>query len=593
MRYYKLFYLALVCVVLSWAACEDDESMEDCGFDLPTILLTSNSECTPVVFQYNDLATRPAATSLSLPLDCPQDNDLGRTAELALPGSPSMDLHVYSGIRTDLLVQVFGATDCDMDIQPVTSCISISEVARVLNLSGLSAYDQLYLHFTFADASTLETDDFVSFALYEQSPRGVDVDYGGLGQVGEITRNCDGLSWQRVILTNCDPGADIDAWAAETGLVDSERYGGNGGTIIAQDVPAGLDPNVVGPAVSRRRLNRNDDDFIVEADHIIYAPSGGGGPGVLPSIDGIIDQVPSSLVACLEFDLNSDGGSTEDEDGQIVVTMIDSGVEIGGNWDGIWDNHINQRFSDNFVRPFQLGFDFFYGTTVPSDNLGHGTNTAGALIGNYEGFQPLTVIHHKVFGIDGQSTYFGALVAIYSAVELQSDIINCSWGYEDIVLPRGMQCAVDYAISSGAVFIASAGNSTNNISQAALPQWPASFSENLDERFISVTSFQYQGSPNPDLPILCPTFSNFQTPFAGTVDVAAYLTTETPAYGEGFFNYKAGTSISAPLVASKVATAIAELGGLSGYYGELRESPLFNDQVQENFFQTVCPDGSF
>ncbi|MEM9259391.1 MAG: hypothetical protein AAGA62_07065, partial [Bacteroidota bacterium] len=297
MRISTFFYLALACVVLSWAACEDDEMMVECSFATPTLAVTDQGVCEPVLLQFSNLASAPAITQPVLPLDCPAANPLGRQAEILVTGSDQLDLHVYNGTRGILYLQVFGATDCDQDLTPVTNCRSITEAAIIISLNGLSAFDNLFvrLDFTEPDGGTFspEAADFVSLAAYEDSPVGQEVEYGGIN--GDLTQNrllrgCDGTTYQRLVMFSCDPGADLDAWINETGLNATERYGGDGGQAAAVDVPPGLDPNTVGPAVSRKRLDRNNDDFIVEEDHIIQLPAEGGGPGTLLDAQDLVPQ---------------------------------------------------------------------------------------------------------------------------------------------------------------------------------------------------------------------------------------------------------------------------------------------------------------
>ncbi|MEL7160344.1 MAG: hypothetical protein AAFN92_06280, partial [Bacteroidota bacterium] len=98
MRLIHLFYLALVCVVLTWSAC-DDEQMEECGFDIPLLPITGATSCTPALLTLGNLGTTPGFQEPSLPGNCIPRNDLGRQIELFTLGDDEMELHVYSGIR--------------------------------------------------------------------------------------------------------------------------------------------------------------------------------------------------------------------------------------------------------------------------------------------------------------------------------------------------------------------------------------------------------------------------------------------------------------------------------------------------------------
>ncbi|MEO0732404.1 MAG: S8/S53 family peptidase [Bacteroidota bacterium] len=598
MRLLHFFYLGLVCVVLTWSAC-DDEQMEECSFDIPLLPITGSTSCTPAVLTLGNLAEDLGFQEPSLPLDCETSNDLGRQVELAAPGGDELELHIYSGIRGTINLQVFGATNCDESITPITKCLQVTAAAENIQLNGLGGFDNLYLRLEFEGptgaAYDPEPEDFVGLATYVNSPRGGEVEYVGTsqGEIESLARACNGEDWQRVILTSCDPGADIDAWAAETGLPQSERYGGNGATIVALDVPPGMDPNTVSPALARRRLERNDDSFIVEEDHIIFAP-GESFPGLLPSVDDFISQTEfGQAEPCLSFDVNEEFSTGDDPDSPVRVTNIDSGVELGGNWDAAWENHRNIAFDvPPFISSGSLGFDFFDGDSEPDDVLGHGTTTAGALIGNYVGGGSMTVIHHKIFGQDGEATYFGALVAIYNAAEV-SNVINCSWGYVDNEVPRAMDCAVKYAVDQGAFVVASAGNNRANITFGETPQWPATFSELYEGRVFTVASYQladFGTDPNFNEPVLSLDFTNFGAAFSNTVPVAAYLTTGTPRFMGTDITYLAGTSLSAPLVSSALATSLANSGDEGGFLARLRPTGRFDDSVFDNQFLPVCPE---
>lgn len=602
MRISNFFYLALACIVLSWAACEDEEMMQECSFATPTLAVTDQGICDPILLRFGNLSVPPAITQPVLPLDCQTANPLGRQAEILITGSNSLDLHIYNGTRGIVFLQVFGATNCTQDLTPITNCREITDAASILALNGLSAFDNVFvrLDFTEPDGGTFspEADDFVSLAAYEDSPVGQEVEYGGINPdatQNRLLRGCDGTTFQRLVMFSCDPGANLDAWVNETGLNRTEEYVGDGGQATAVDVPPGLDPNTAGPAVARKRLDRNNDDFIVEEDHIIQVTSDGGIPGALPDAIDLVPQDQTIIMDCLVYELGESSSEDADPGSQMVVTMIDSGIEIEGDYDGDgksdWDNHRNRAFQDGFLQIDEFGFDFFHGDNVPDDEIGHGTNTAGAVIGNYLGGQPLTVVHHKIFGPEGQSTYFGALVALLSAADINSDVINCSWGYKDDVRPRAMECVIAHAVNQGIVVVTSAGNDLDDITPGTgAPQWPASFGKDY-QLVYAVASYQYSESPDAsEGPILSPAFSNFGSIGNPVVRIAGYLTAKTPRFGTNDFNFRAGTSISAPLVSSAIATSLANTSELIEFEDSNRESSFFEGLVFENNYLPVCPE---
>ncbi|MBC6994831.1 S8 family serine peptidase [Neolewinella lacunae] len=586
MRISKLFYLALLCVILGWSACEDDDDVPvSCNFDIPTVR-PSNS-CEPALVTFGKLDAPVNSSGPALPADCGVDNGLTRTAQLSKgPNDNTLQLQVYNGTRGILYLQVFGTFACDENYQTILPCTPITAAAELIPLNNLAQYSEVFVRLDFTDESgnpmRAEAADFVSLATSPQITTGRTIKYGGTngdfpGQ--RITASCNGRSFQRLILFTCDPSADLAAWVNETGLNASESYQGRGGQATAVDVPPGLDPNTVGPAVSQKRLDRNEDDFIVEEDFIITVPG--------PSSGGLIDfgqfegREPNEVYDCLLYEPGNP--STQDRGKQMIVTMIDSGVELGGNWDREWERHVNQSTQDQFLGLNRLGYDFFYGDPEPEDNIGHGTNTTGALIGNYSGDLPLTVVNYKVFGAEGLSTYYGALVALFSAVDIGSNVINCSWGYVDNVTPRAMECAIRYAGDNKVVVVTSAGNDANDISLSSAPQWPASFGERY-QHVISVASYQFEAPEITDAPYVS-AFSNFGDP---AVRVAAYLTAKTPGYGLTDFNFKAGTSISAPVVASEIANSLANTGALNDYQNLLRNSTNFFQPIFRRQYLPIC-----
>jgi hypothetical protein len=376
--------------------------------------------------------------------------------------------------------------------------------------------------------------------------------------------SCDGTTTQRVILGSCNPDADVRGWREEVGLTESESYNGAGGSVTAADVPPGMDPNTTGTALVRRRPRQNTDDFFAEADFILTVPA--------PGNSGLIDAqdlAPNfgSTLECLNFELGEP--STENRSENLVVTMIDGGADLSGDRPEIWANHLNRSIDEAYVSMGTLGYDFIFGSTTPFDEFGHGTTTAGALIGNYRGEQPLTVIHNKIFSIQPGfgpfGTYFGAVVATQVAGNIQSDFISMSFGLSPEDEPQALRCAVEYAISQGATIVTSAGNDALNVNFA--PQWPAAFSTIYFPNLVSVTSYNYPAGGFPEQDPVLSDFSNFGLT---STNLAAYLTAKTPAYNGTIseFAYLAGTSISAPLFTAAAASQFsgtppaALIGGL-------------------------------
>lgn len=158
----------------------------------------------------------------------------------------------------------------------------------------------------------------------------------------------------------------------------------------------------------------------------------------------------------------------------VVVAVVDTGIdynhpdlaanvwtnpnEIDGN--GIDDD--GNGFTDD-VR----GWNFEFNNNDPIDFNGHGTHVAGtiAAVGN-NGIGVIGVAWHAqvmaVKGLDdsGFGFDFTLAPAIMYAANNGADVINASWGTEGT--SQAIEEAIQYATSLGVVFVAAAGNSSED-----------------------------------------------------------------------------------------------------------------------------------
>ncbi|HKR97695.1 MAG TPA: S8 family peptidase, partial [Candidatus Angelobacter sp.] len=175
----------------------------------------------------------------------------------------------------------------------------------------------------------------------------------------------------------------------------------------------------------------------------------------------------------------------------VVVAVIDTGVDYNHPdlVDNIWTNpnEIAGNFVDDdgngFVDDFH-GWNFFNNTNDPLDDNGHGTHVAGTIAA--EGNNGIGVIgvawHAKImplkgFDADGTGFDFTLAPAIMYAANNGADVINASWDSIDNLAVFGnsqtIEEAIQYAASLGVVFVASAGNSSqdaNNFFPANSPE---------------------------------------------------------------------------------------------------------------------------
>jgi hypothetical protein len=250
----------------------------------------------------------------------------------------------------------------------------------------------------------------------------------------------------------------------------------------------------------------------------------------------------------------------------IVVAVVDTGVDynhpdLAAN---IWTNvnEIDGNFVDDDGNGFvddERGWNFaFTSNNDPMDDNGHGTHVAGtiAALGN-NGIGVLGVAWHAhimaVKGLD--STGFGfdftlAPAVIYAASN-GADVINASWGTQGT--SQSIEEAIQFATGLGTVFVAAAGNS----SEDAMNFFPASSPE-----AITVASHDPFGNFS--------FFSNFGSKIDATAPGEDILSLQAANTFQGQpvidgYTRMTGTSMAAPHV-SGVAALI--LSGNPAYSAE-------------------------
>ncbi|CAH2575086.1 Thermitase [Planktothrix rubescens] len=236
-------------------------------------------------------------------------------------------------------------------------------------------------------------------------------------------------------------------------------------------------------------------------------------------------------------------------DPNLVIGVIDTGVdydhpdlsaniwtnpgEIAG--DGI-DNDSNGYTDD--VR----GWDFAYNDNNPMDVDGHGTHVAGTIAGKGNNGVGVTgvawnakIMPLKYLDDNGDGFTSNAILAINYATAKGVKLTNNSWGGGG--RSQALYDAINTAGQQGALFIASAGNESNN--NDANPAYPASYDL---ANIISVASTTRTDGLS--------SFSNYG---ATTVDLGApgssiYSTLPNSSYGT-----KSGTSMASPQVTGAAA----------------------------------------
>lgn len=169
----------------------------------------------------------------------------------------------------------------------------------------------------------------------------------------------------------------------------------------------------------------------------------------------------------------------------IVVAVVDTGVDythpdIAAN---IWTN--TNEVAGNFIDDDGNGFvddirgwNFIFNDNDPRDDNGHGTHVAGtiAALGNngigvigvawHSQIMPVKALDNNGFGFD-----FTLAPAIIYAASNGADVINASWSSGSS--SQSIEEAIQFATGLGTVFVAAAGNS----SQDATTSFPANSPE--------------------------------------------------------------------------------------------------------------------
>lgn len=242
----------------------------------------------------------------------------------------------------------------------------------------------------------------------------------------------------------------------------------------------------------------------------------------------------------------------------MVIAVIDTGTQWGHpdlaaniwtNTEEIPDNGIDDD-GNGFVDDVR-GWDFFDDDNNPDDEDGHGTHTAGTIAAegnNGIGVTGVTwnckIMPLRFIGPNGGSTS-DAIAALNYAVAKGVKVSNNSWGgggYSSL-----MYDAIRRAAAAGHIFVAAAGNSSQNTDST--PSYPASY--NLDNILSVAATDNLDGLAS---------FSNYGMT---TVDLGAPGVNIASTYMGGGYAWLSGTSMAAPHVAGVVALVYQQNPGFT------------------------------
>ncbi len=578
-------------------------------FDLPRIPYSDPAVSDPDLLTYEQLLEGGRYSGPPLPDDCTAQGPWW-CAALAVPEAETLYLHVYKGTPALVYLRVYGLRH-DGRVQSLTECLEISEIARRLEVGvGSGKFASLLVRFSAGkeevsqEPADQRKGNYLRLAAYDgtepRSPGGVVVNTRPTcldpyakeeraKQTMVVPFSSDGKSFQRLILASCSPKDDLVAWAVATGLEFSERYRGEAGSVVALGVPPGMDLNTTGGSAHEVRAKVNAGEGTVSTDYIVnlFSPAkpteGGGRIHRVEEEKEVRDAIGSPAAYFAE--VLKPGGDCQSVDRNlepVTVTVIDSGVDLSEINAGRWTaSRYRGSKQTEFIRPWQLGYDFINHDFEPEDETPHGTYVAAALLAQYAAKRPLQLVHMKTFGAGGLSSYFGALVSIYEATAIGSQVINMSWGFYQEEMPDALRCAIRTAARRGVYLVTSAGNDGENLETN--PQWPAAFAPDFPDNMLTVASYwnQESGKLGYRDGIELMDFSNYGK---REVPLAAFMTTGVPEFQTGTLIYPLGTSISTPIVSGLLANWLADHpeGTLAEFRAAFfRQSASISDRITD------------
>ena len=274
------------------------------------------------------------------------------------------------------------------------------------------------------------------------------------------------------------------------------------------------------------------------------------------------DEIPAAVRATLRdanrdglitfYDLNAPANKGKvrdiDRNGQIDAADLLSRAKHGG-----WSNGRDEGgngYTDDIV-----GWDFADGDNTPFDRDGHGTHTAGtiAAVGdNGEGVAGVlwraSIMALRIFGDEGVSASSRAIAAaIRYAADNGARVSNNSWGGG--FPSQAIYDAIQYAQSKGHIFVAAAGNESEDVDSSWVDEYPAEFGLG---NIITVGASDSSGG--------LAYYSNYGD---ANVDVVAPGSNVLSTYPGGGYRRMSGTSMATPHVTGAVALMLSRNPGMT------------------------------
>ena len=230
----------------------------------------------------------------------------------------------------------------------------------------------------------------------------------------------------------------------------------------------------------------------------------------------------------------------------IKISIIDTGID-----DGIGENS-NDSMDFNIIE--YSGYDYVHNDPVPDDENGHGTHLAGLIHAITQagliGDNRISFDIRKTHDSNGQAFMSDIIIAVFDAIASGADIINMSFGYEDVFSDTmffPLRIAMEEAFDQNVLIFAAAGNDTQDNDDFTETTLPASFP---DENLVSVHSLD------------CNDHLSFFTNYGKTTVDVAVLAEDVPGPSLlGGLEFRSGTS-----QATAIASALAAIKGTLQFF---------------------------
>jgi thermitase len=249
---------------------------------------------------------------------------------------------------------------------------------------------------------------------------------------------------------------------------------------------------------------------------------------------------------------------------KVLVAVIDTGIDYTHPdlVDNVWTNEAEAKGEtgvdddgNGYVDDIH-GMNFVEAETPtgdPLDDHGHGSHVSGTIGGRGDDGKGIVGVNWnvKIMGIkflsaDGGGTLEGAVKAIEYANKMGAKVLSNSWGGGGF--SEALKEVIDESNKLGAVFVAAAGNESNNNDSS--PSYPASYET---ENVIAVAAVDNRGN--------LASFSNYgkKTVHLGAPGVNVYSSVNNATYDSW-----SGTSMATPHVSGVAALLWAHEPQLTG-----------------------------